>query len=104
MAVDSLAEMKHKDFAELVGESFEVAAEEDGAPVSQLKLASAAELSQPAQPNGRIPFLLTFEGPAGFPLDQGTYWFKRSDFGPLGIFIVPVAESGNTRSYEAIFS
>ena len=48
--------------------------------------------------------MLTFEGPAGVPLEQGIYWFKRSDFGPDGIFVVPIGEKGNTRSYEAIFS
>ena len=104
MSVESLAEIKIQDFAACVGGDFEVATEANGALVTHLKLVSTAELGKPAVLDGRVPFSLTFSGPADVPLEQGTYWFKRLDFGAHEIFIVPIGEKGNSRTYEAIFS
>ena len=104
MGADSLAEIKVEDFAAHVGESFEVALEENGLPVTQLTLISAAELVQLGGREGRIPFKLTFEGPSSVALEQGICWFERPDFGAHGIFIVPIGAKGDTRTYEAIFS
>jgi hypothetical protein len=104
MATESLAEIKLEDFAACVGKTFEVSSEENGAPLTQLTLQSTAELGNPVVPEGRAPFSLTFEGPAEVPLEQGTYRFSRSDFGAHEIFIVPIGEKENNRTYEAIFS
>ena len=104
MAVESLAEIRVQDFSGCVDTHFAVALEENGAPAIQLTLVSVAEHGQPVGPAGRVPFSLTFDGPAETPLEQGTYWFTRSDFGTHGIFIVPIGQEGNTRAYEAIFS
>jgi hypothetical protein len=104
MATDLLAELTLENFAACVDEAFDVAMEENGAPVTQLMLVSAKELGPPSDANGRIPFSLTFEGTSQVPLEQGIHWLKRSNLGELGIFIVPISEKGNIRSYEAIFS
>lgn len=104
MAVESLADIRVQDFAGCVDKPFDVALEENGAPAIQLTLVSVAEHGQPVGPAGRAPFSLTFEGASEVPLEQGTYWFTRTDFGTHGVFIVPIGEKGNTRTYEAIFS
>lgn len=91
-------------FAPLIGEVFQVADASTGAPITRLKLVEAKSLPD-GQPGHRAPFSLIFDGPAACPLEQGTYLFGHPGLEDgLPIFIVPVAQHGDVRDYQAIFA
>ena len=100
----SLAQLRAEDFAVCVEKPFDVALEENAAPITQLTLISVEKRGDPVSIGDRVPFSLTFQGNLQVPLDQGLYWLKRSDFGVQGIFIVPMGQDEDSRTYEAIFS
>jgi uncharacterized protein DUF6916 len=52
----------------------------------------------------RNPFTLLFLGPPGFILQQAIYQFEHETIGTFDLFIVPVGQSAQGISYEAVFS
>lgn len=53
--------------------------------------------------SGRTPFAVIFRAQDNPPLEQGTYTLQHPRLGRLDLFIVPVAQSGGCRDYEACF-
>jgi hypothetical protein len=93
-----------EDFADRVGERFEVAVGEGPALVLELIEASeGAEAGGPG-PNGqeRQQFSLVFRGTPGLP--QGTYRLSHAKLGDLDIFLVPIGSDGDGMQYEAAFA
>lgn len=52
----------------------------------------------------RHPFSLFFIGPGSYKLEQSIYHLTHDTMGELDIFLVPVAQHGNTYEYEAVFT
>jgi hypothetical protein len=52
----------------------------------------------------RTPFSLLFLGPPTFILPQAIYRFEHDAIGAFEMFIVPIGQSAEGVSYEAIFS
>jgi hypothetical protein len=86
------------DFAAQVGSSFELV---DGSEHFSMKLASC---------EGQVgderfeQFSLLFTALPGAPLRQGTYAVEHEALGSLLLFLVPVADSAEGVSYQAVFS
>ena len=91
------------DFQPLVGETFDIPHHESGEVYTRLALREVSPIGKPHA--GRAePFSLKFEGPRVTPLNQNTYLLRHQTLGDNYIFIVPIAESGDIREYEAIFN
>jgi hypothetical protein len=91
-------------FTPLVDESFQVVA--PGLDGFALRLVSARTYrNAPAfdEAGVRSPFRLTFRGPAGGILPQGTYRLEH-DAMQLEIFVVPLQPDAEGPLYEAIFA
>lgn len=91
-------------FQPAVGGSFAVELDA-GASDVELTLDRLVELpSIPGAPRAQ-PFTLTFLGPAGQHLPQGTYRLHHDGLGELEIFLVPVGPLADGRhQYEAVFN
>lgn len=91
-------------FGPAVGESFTVELDADALDV-ELRLDRLVELpSTPGAPRAQ-PFTLTFLGPAGQHLPQGTYRLHHEDLGELDVFLVPLGPLADGRhQYEAVFN
>jgi hypothetical protein len=94
-----LAETTLAIFEPLVGDVFVVAAE----PASiELVLESATAVG--SWPGGRQPFSLIFHGPRDPLLAQAIYRFEHEALGALEIFVVPLGQSAEHTTYEAVFT
>ena len=89
-----------EDFQPLVGQSFALHLA-DGTLGLVLEEARAHG-DEPYIRGGRIPFSLTFRGPLRLP--QAIYRLEHAAFGPLDIFIVPIAADAAGVRYEAVFA
>jgi hypothetical protein len=91
-------------FGPAVGQSFTVELQA-GVPRMELRLDRLVELpSTPGAPRIQ-PFTLTFIGPAGRHLAQGTYRLHHGDLGELDVFLVPLGPLADGRhQYEAVFN
>jgi hypothetical protein len=85
-----------------VGDVFGVDAGEHGT----IDMTLSAARPGPWQPEGETAFAfeLMFAGPATPLLPQATYRMKHPGTGPLDIFIVPLAQSAEGSTYQAVFS
>ena len=90
-------------FESVIGTGFEVGSEGPDERRATLTLKEVTALSRP-HPARPEPFSLFFEGPASEPIGQGTYRFLHPGVGEHLIFIVPTAEEGSIRRYQAIFN
>lgn len=71
----------------------------------RLTLQAATPLTRPGRTSaGRRPFSLLFTGPAAVKLPQQIYPLYHDALGLLEIFIVPISDDPELRTYEAIFS
>lgn len=95
--------LTHADFADRVGDVFEVPD-----PGVELLLSEAIESSEPggSGPDGqqRHQFSLSFRGPAEPFLPQATYALTHADLGALSIFLVPIGQDSDGTCYEAAFA
>lgn len=74
-------------------------------PVTITLIAAKAGPIYPGQPpERRQPFGLIFRGEPHVSLEQGMYPFEHARLGLLTLFIVPIARTGDTLEYEAIFN
>jgi hypothetical protein len=104
--------LTHRDFAALVGDSFEMAVldETGGATVATVatELIEATESSAlgGSGPAGqtRKQFSLVFRGPAAPVLPQGTYRLSHAELGELDLFLVPIGPDAEGMRYEAVFA
>lgn len=94
------------DFAGLVGDTFDLAA--DGAAVPPVELVEATESTEPGGqgPDGqtRNQFSLVFRGPTSAPLPQGTYLLTHAELGELALSLVPIGADSDGIRYEAAFA
>jgi hypothetical protein len=104
--VDGLPWLTHADFAERVGEVFEVA--RDGGAAVSLTLVDATEGTETGGtgPDGatRLQFSLEFHGPGDTPLPQATYRLLNDALGGLDLFLVPLGPQAGAMRYEAAFA
>ena len=95
--------LTHADFADRVGEEFEVP---DAGLV--LALAEATESSEPGGPGPegrtRNQFSLVFTGPLDRAMTQGTVRVVHPDLGEQHLFLVPLGPEGDAMRYEAAFA
>jgi hypothetical protein len=91
------------DFAPHVGTEFELALEEESAPVCTLTLTDVSESSQAAG-EGRVSFSLLLDGPPVPALPQGTYILTHAALGSFALFLVPVGADADRRTYQAVFN
>ena len=95
--------LTHADFADRVGEDFEVP---DLGLV--LALAEATESSEPGGPGPegqtRNQFSLVFAGPLDQTMEQGTVRVTHPDLGEQHLFLVPLGTEAGTMRYEAAFA
>lgn len=90
-------------FSRFVGEALSVAVDETGEEIVELAL-DEVQPSRFGVPGGRVPFSLFLSGPSEVPLSQDTYWVSVSELGKIPIFLVPVADDGTSRQYQAVFA
>ncbi|HKP10629.1 MAG TPA: hypothetical protein VJZ91_00915 [Blastocatellia bacterium] len=68
-----------------------------------LELELAEVVEHPSAP-GQEQFSAFFRGPLNAPLAQGIYQLEHAQFGPFGIFLVPVGRDERGVEYEALFN
>jgi hypothetical protein len=94
-------------FADKVGQTFRVAIAQDQAIDVQLidvRRMEAAVVNGAVRPTDRVPFALTFQGPATPRLPQQTYAFGHETLGTHDIFIVAIGINEQGLLYEAVFA
>jgi hypothetical protein len=70
----------------------------------EVKDLRTAAVKQSAAMNGRECFSTVFKGSTQTPLKQDTYVFEHQSLGRFQILLVPVGQSKQGLSYEAIFN
>jgi hypothetical protein len=98
-----LARVTCADFAKYVGSTFQIFPAH-GRP-TEVKLVRVREMpsASGARSTIRNPFRLVLRGAAGATLPQATYRVEHSGLGPMALFIVPTALSGEKPAYVAHF-
>lgn len=94
------------DFADRVGERFELALTDGGAlPLELVAATEGAEAGGPG-PDGqqRQQFSLEFRGPASPVLAQGSHHLIHAEMGELDLFLVPIGQASEGMRYEAAFA
>jgi hypothetical protein len=95
--------LTHADFADRVGEAFDLP---DAGLV--LRLAETVQSSEPGGqgPEGRTrnQFSLVFTGPLDPTMEQGTVRIEHPDLGEQHLFLVPLGPQGEAMRYEAAFA
>jgi hypothetical protein len=95
-----LADATLRIFEPLIGDVFVVAVTEPASIELVLESAAAAGSWQ----GGRQPFSLVFHGPRDPLLAQAIYRFEHEALGALEIFVVPLGQSAEHTTYEAVFT
>ena len=96
------------DISRLVGDEFRLE-HADGQKILQLAEAKALSGGDETPDNatrGRPggPFSLVFEGAASEAFQQGSHKIEHETLGAIDVFLVPVGQSGDKITYEAIFN
>ena len=93
-------------FQPLVGERFEIAADESSIDVVLAEANATQADGEPDAPNGgaRRPFSIVFRGPLEPILPQRIYPFRQDKLGSFELFIVPIGPDDDGMRYEAVFS
>ena len=90
-------------FSDKIGERFAI--DEPNAPAIELTLIKAELLpTYNLPPATRPPFSLLFTTTGDFVLMQRTYALRNAALGAVTIFLVPVGQTGDTVTYQAIFN
>jgi uncharacterized protein DUF6916 len=104
--VAELPWLTHSQFADRVGETFDVRV--DSVAVLALTLAEATVSDVPGGigPDGaeRAQFSLVFSGPPQPFLPQGTYRLEHDELGALELFLVPIGPDADAMRYQAAFA
>lgn len=98
--------LTYDDFADRVGERFEVVRPDgDAVPLTLVGATLGAQAGGPG-PSGesRLQFSLDFRGPADPLLAQGTRVLAHDHFGELALFLVPTGLDADGARYEAAFA
>ena len=96
-----LESVDHDTFAPLAGHAFTTTA---GNGLVEIQLSEVKKLGHRRADAMRDPFSLTFIGPRGLRLPQGTYRFACEALGEMELFITQVADGPQGSEFEAIFT
>ena len=101
--MDELPWLTHADFADRVGETFEVP---DAGQSLELEEATESDVAGGSGPDAvaRNQFSLVFSGPLDQALGQGTARLVHPDLGDLLLFLVPLGPNADAMRYEAAFA
>jgi hypothetical protein len=88
-------------FGDKVGQTWVI--DEPNAPPIELTLTEVESLRNYAK-LAREPFSLLFVTHGDFVLPQRLYGLRHAALGPMTIFLAPIARSGNTTTYQAVFN
>ncbi len=89
-------------YAEAVGTRFRLRATSDAD--CDIVLDRVVERpAMPGAPAGRVPFTLTFRGPAGRAIPQDVYRLDHARLGRSHLLLVPVGPPGDRAVLEAVF-
>ena len=69
-----------------------------------VKLVEAKQWGADQPPNIRQPFTLTFRLDRNLRLPQGIYKMRNAELGEMEIFLVQVAGSQDSSTFEAVFN
>jgi hypothetical protein len=99
----TLDKITSKDFEGFLNQTIQVRAGnyEAGWCLTEIKPLAATTA---ALPDGRQGFSLHFKAPPQPALPQGIYAVEHPEFGPLEIFLVPIAADREGYYLEAIFN
>jgi hypothetical protein len=89
-------------YAEAVGTRFRLRAPSD-ADCEIVLDRVVAQPTMPGAPEGRIPFTLTFRGPAGRTIPQDVYRLDHARLGRADLLLVPIGPPRDRVVLEAIF-
>lgn len=96
--------LERSDFAGRIGETF-VLDLEGVEGTCDLQLSELLDLGGKIGTGEREePFTLRFRGPRKPRLPQLTYRLHHPDLGRHDVFLVPIAEDAEARTYEAVFT
>jgi len=103
--VAGLEWLTYDDFADRIGERFDVATDdrELGLELVEVTRTDEAGGTGPAGEQ-REQFSLVFRGPAGTVLAQGTVELTHDAMGELALFLVPLGPDAAGMRYEAAFA
>lgn len=96
-----LESVDHDTFAPLTGHAFITTT---GSGPVRIQLDGVKKLGHRRADAIRDPFALTFLGPRGLRLPQGTYRFECEALGEIELFITQVADGPQGSEFEAIFT
>jgi hypothetical protein len=96
-----LESVDYDSFFPLIGRTFSSGGEEGRV---ELVLGSVEKLGHRRGDAARDPFSLTFRGPQGLRVPQGTYRLECEDFGEIGLFITQLADGAKGSEFEAVFT
>ena len=92
-------------FADRVGESFEVAVSEtEGHRLELTEVTSLGERDPGERQVRSHPFSLLFAGPREPLLDQGIRRLRHPELGEIDLFLVPIDQTSRSALYEAVFT
>lgn len=91
----------HDTFAPLTGLAFIT---QSGGGRVEMQLESVQKLGHRHDDAARDPFSLTFRGPPGLLMPQGTYAFLCEALGEIELFITQVGNGARGSEFEAIFT
>ena len=100
-----LAQLTQAHFTPHLGTEFQVIL--PGNHTCALTLQAVEALGGPAQKTNegkRSGFALIFHGPTSKPLGQNTFTLAHQEIGKFALFLVPVGETNEHRTYETIFN
>lgn len=98
--------LTHEDFADRVGETFDLALTDGGPLVLTLQQAVVSPLRGGAGPDGtaRQQFSLVFTGPPSPLLPQATWQLTHAELGSFETFLVPLGPAEDAMRYEAVYA
>lgn len=96
----ALETLQHSSFTPVVGQAFTLHADQ----ALELVLQEAKLLGHRREEAVRDPFSLTFQGPQGLRVPQGTYRFSHAAQGEMEIFIAQVGDGPKGSLFEAVFT
>ena len=96
----------YDDFADRVGDRFDVRLPDGQALALVLGAATASDRAGGAGPDGaaRRQFSLLFRGPVEPRLGQGLWELDHDGLGAITLFLVPLAPDAEGPRYEAVFA
>jgi hypothetical protein len=98
-----LEAVDHATWLASLGDDFAVpVVDQTGAP-GELTLRLAA-VTERRIDGGYATYRLEFSGPSTMPLDQGMITLRHGAHDEQALFVVPVGQAGDARTYEAVIS